>query len=39
MNWQKNYEKVFYKETFVEGYDDKRDVSFDQTMFVTYSLK
>lgn len=36
---QKNYEKVFYKETFVEGYDDKRDVSFDQTMFVTYSLK
>ena len=24
---QKNYEKVFYKETFVEGYDDKRDVS------------
>jgi len=30
---------VFYKQKFIEGYDDKRDIEFNQTVFVTYSLK
>ena len=35
----KNYDKVFYKEMLIEGYDEERDISFNQTMFVTFSLK
>lgn len=35
----RNYDKVYYKETYIEGYDDERDIEFNQTLFVTYSLK
>ena len=31
--------KIFYKQLFVEGNDGKRDIDFDQTLIVTYSLK
>jgi hypothetical protein len=31
--------KIFYKEKFVESYDEKRDISFNQTLLVTFSLK
>ena len=31
--------KVFFKQLFVEGNDGKRDIDFDQTLIVTYSLK
>lgn len=34
-----NYEKTFYKQKYIEGYDEERDISFDQTLIVTYSLK
>jgi transposase len=34
-----NRKKVFYKQLFVEGNDGKRDINFDQTLIVTYSLK
>ena len=33
------YECLFYKEMLVEGYDEERDISFDQTLLVTFSLK
>lgn len=36
---EKYRDKIFYKEKYVEGYDEKRDVEFNQTMMVTYSLK
>lgn len=35
----KYYDKIFYKETFIDGYDNKRDVEFNQTLIVTFSLK
>ena len=34
-----NRKKVFYKQKLIEGYDEERDISFDQTLIVTYSLK
>ena len=34
-----NRKKVFYKQRFIEGYDEERGIPFDQTLIVTYSLK
>ena len=34
-----NRAKIFYKQKLIEGYDEERDISFDQTLIVTYSLK
>ncbi len=34
-----NRQKTFYKQRLVEGTDGKRDIDFDQTLIVTYSLK
>lgn len=34
-----NRRKLFYKQTFIEGYDKERDIPFEQTLIVTYSLK
>lgn len=37
--YTKYYETIFYKEAYLEGYDDQRDIEFNQTLFVTFSLK
>jgi len=34
-----NRNKIFYKQRYIEGYDEERDITFDQTLIVTYSLK
>lgn len=34
-----NRNRIFYKQRLIEGYDAERDVTFDQTLIVTYSLK
>lgn len=34
-----NQNRIFYKQLLIEGYDEERDISFDQTLIVTYSLK
>lgn len=34
-----NKKKTFYKEKLIEGYDEERDIQFNQTLIVTYSLK
>ena len=34
-----NRNKLFYKQMLIEGYDEERDIPFDQTLIVTYSLK
>jgi transposase len=34
-----NRNKIFYKQQYIEGYDEGRDISFNQTLIVTYSLK
>lgn len=34
-----NKKKTFYKEKLIEGYDEERDIEFNQTLIVTYSLK
>ncbi|MBR3538417.1 MAG: IS1634 family transposase [Eubacterium sp.] len=34
-----NRKLVFYKQRFIEGYDEEHDISFNQTLIVTYSLK
>ena len=34
-----NRNKIFYKQMLIEGYDEERDITFDQTLIVTYSLK
>ena len=34
-----NRRKLFYKQMFIEGYDEERGIPFDQTLIVTYSLK
>ena len=34
-----NYGKTFYKQKYIEGYDEERDISFNQTLIVTYSIK
>ena len=36
---EKNYDLIFYKQKYIEGYDEKRDIEFNQTLFVTFSLK
>lgn len=36
---EKNYNLIFYKQQYIEGYDEKRDIEFNQTLIVTYSLK
>lgn len=38
-NTPENRNKIFYKQTLLEGYDEERDITFDQTLIVTYSLK
>ncbi len=34
-----NRKKIFYKQKLIEGYDEERDIEFDQTLIVTYSIK
>lgn len=34
-----NRKKLFYKQMLIEGYDEERDIPFNQTLIVTYSLK
>ena len=34
-----NRKKIFYKQKLIEGYDEERDITFNQTIIVTYSLK
>lgn len=34
-----NRKKIFYKQQLVEGWDEERDITFDQNLIVTYSLK
>ena len=36
---EENHDKTFYKVKYIEGYDEKRDIEFNQTLIVTYSLK
>ena len=36
---RKYYDRVFYKEQLLEGYDEERDIPFNQTLYVTFSLK
>lgn len=36
---EENYKKTFYKQKYIEGYDEERDIAFNQTLIVTYSLK
>ena len=38
-NTLENRKKIFYKQKLIEGYDEERDITFDQTIIVTYSLK
>lgn len=38
-NTPENRKKIFYKQKLIEGYDEERDIIFDQTIIVTYSLK
>lgn len=34
-----NRKKLFYKQQWIEGWDEERDIAFDQNLIVTYSLK
>ena len=34
-----NRKKLFYKQLLIEGYDVEREIPFDQTLIVTYSMK
>ena len=36
---KENRKKIFYKQRLIEGYDEERDITFDQTIIVTFSLK
>lgn len=36
---KKNWDKIFYKEQYVEDYDEERDIAFNHSLIVTYSLK
>ena len=38
-NTPENRNKLFYKQKLIEGYDEERDITFNQTIIVTYSLK
>ena len=35
----KNYDRIFYKQKYIEGYDENRDIEFNQNLIVSYSLK
>ena len=35
----KNHDKIFYKEKYIESYDEKRDISFNYSRIITFSLK
>jgi len=34
-----NRNLIFYKQLYIDGYDEERDIAFDQCLIVTYSLK
>ena len=34
-----NRKKIFFKQKLIEGYDEERDITFDQTLIVTFSLR
>ena len=34
-----NRKKLFYKQKWIESWDEERDIAFDQNLIVTYSLK
>lgn len=34
-----NQKKIFYKQMMIEGWDEERDIVFDQNLIITYSLK
>lgn len=34
-----NRNRVFYKQKLIEGYDEEREITFDQTLIVSFSLK
>jgi transposase len=36
---KENRKLTFYKQKLIEGYDEERDIEFNQTLIVTYSLK
>ena len=36
---EENYSRTFYKIKYIEGYDEERDIEFNQTLVVTFSLK
>ncbi|MCD7855445.1 MAG: transposase [Clostridiales bacterium] len=38
-NSPENREKIFYKQHYIEGYDEEHDTPFNQTLIVTFSLK
>lgn len=35
----RNYDRIFYKERYIEDYDEKRDISFNYSRIITFSLK
>ncbi len=35
----KYHDKIFYKEKYIESYDEERDISFNYSRVITYSLK
>ncbi len=35
----KNHDKIFYKERYIEGYDEDRDIPFNYSRIITFSLK
>ena len=36
---ERYYDEIFYKEKYIESYDEERGISFNQTLLVTFSLK
>ena len=36
---KENWDKIFYKERYYEDYDEERDIPFNHSLIVTYSLK
>ena len=34
-----NHKKLFYKQQWIEGWDEEREIAFNQNLIVTYSLK
>lgn len=38
-NSPENRKKIFYKQRYIEGYDEEHDTPFNQTLIVTFSLK